>query len=75
MEREAGRQAGGASGYEDVHEDADVKAPAAGSDGGGGGSGKGWRWCQCGRAGWLIVECEAKHCTIETLNLSLLLRL
>lgn len=54
MHGEGGRQAGRASGYEDVHEDADVKAAAtaaAGSNGGGSGSGEGWRWCQCGRAG------------------------
>lgn len=54
-EKEAGR----AAGYEDVHGDADVNVAAAfaGSDGGGGGfRGGRWRWCQCGRAGWLMVE-------------------
>lgn len=58
-ENEAGR----AAGYEDVHGNADVNVAAARrSDDGGGGSGEGWRWCQCGRAGWLMLVRGGLQC-------------
>lgn len=57
-EKEAGR----AAGYEDVHGDADVNVQQQQQQQQEAmvvvvGRGEGWwRWCQCGRAGWLIVE-------------------
>lgn len=58
-EKEAGR----ATGYEDVHGNADVNMAAARrSDDGGGWSGKGWQQGQCGRAGWLVSERGGLQC-------------